>query len=384
MNKNALIFGGLGLAALVVGVVAFSGGDAHAASAEPGLTGGSPAARALLAIGTADAQKIQNAALVLSSEAPAIASGLVRASEAIKNLASVDVQYRALTLQAISGLDVPSITAMAANLQNLRYQSNADEIRVLGQFIQWLKDGARAAAIAATAATPAAVPTGPVTPAQVAQVAQAADTTEQEAAKLAAIIATGDIAKMRAALDVYTRAGNQRAVEILRIAIDEATRRTVKGIDPAPAATAVATAVTEHAAQAQIPPAATPTPKVEQTPEKPERVLAGKVAAAMRTAKKNAASGLPEPKSAADLVKQFQAAEKLARVDGAYGSETALSLAERYGIVPPAPLSWGKKGGNYKTLTDDKKLYKARLAKLQADDLPRKEEWQRAIDAVKL
>jgi hypothetical protein len=82
-----------------------------------------------------------------------------------------------------------------------------------------------------------------------------------------------------------------------------------------------------------------------------------------------------------DQIKLFQIAEQLPRNDGSYGSETALAIAQRYAIVPAKPLYWGKKGGTYQTLVDDKNKYKLELGKLAAADPARADEW-RAASAV--
>jgi hypothetical protein len=384
MKKGPLLLGGLGLAALAIGVIVMSEGESHAASGTPGLTGGTPAARALLAVGTADATVIERAALLLNSEAPAIAAGLVSTANAIRDI-NLPVQYRAMALQAISGLDVPSIYAMADNARNLKSQQSETALKGIAAFVDWLKQGApqkkasEPVSVAAPAGTTVASPAAAI----VNQVAQVTDTTEQEAAKIAAIIGTKDSAKIAAAIEIYKRSGNQRAVEILQIALAELAKESVGTKAPEKPVQTIVTAVTEAKAQAATPPAAKPTPQVETPPEKPEKVLAGKVALALKTATKSKATGLPVPDSARQLTEQFQIQENLDRKDGAYGTETALSLAERYGIVPPTPLSWGKKGGDYKTLVADKKLYRDRLTKLMNDDPPRREEWARAISQVK-
>lgn len=77
-------------------------------------------------------------------------------------------------------------------------------------------------------------------------------------------------------------------------------------------------------------------------------------------------------------VGEFQKVERLSRTDGSYGSETALALADRYGIVPPKPLYWGKKGGDYQTLVNDKKTYSTHLLVLADKDPQRADEWRAA------
>lgn len=78
------------------------------------------------------------------------------------------------------------------------------------------------------------------------------------------------------------------------------------------------------------------------------------------------------------LLKQFQAAEGLEHQTGLYGSETALALAERYGIVPVKPRHWGTKAGGAPSVKPDKEKYRARLVALAKKDPTRAEEFDRA------
>lgn len=106
-------------------------------------------------------------------------------------------------------------------------------------------------------------------------------------------------------------------------------------------------------------------PNIQQTSA--AKALAQRLALSMKTAIKG--------KEDKVLVKQFQIAERLPRTDGSYGSESALALADRYGIVPPKPLYWGKAGGTYQTLVNDKNQYKAHLLNLANSDPQRADEW---------
>lgn len=91
-----------------------------------------------------------------------------------------------------------------------------------------------------------------------------------------------------------------------------------------------------------------------------------------------------------DLVSVFQAQEARAgsyknivtgepgKVDGLYGPGTAISLAERYGMVPPPPKYWPK--NPQPALT----AYKSRLMKLAAADPVRATEWTQAAQKAKV
>lgn len=123
-----------------------------------------------------------------------------------------------------------------------------------------------------------------------------------------------------------------------------------------------------------VPPAASmpvPTPQVSQQ-QNANRARAAMLVLRLKTAKKGTAT---EPR---ELVKEFQLVERLPRTDGSYGSETALALADRYGIVPPKPLYWGKKGGDFSTLTRDKNAYSTHLLNLAESDPQRADEWRTA------
>lgn len=115
-----------------------------------------------------------------------------------------------------------------------------------------------------------------------------------------------------------------------------------------------------------------PAPSAPSAATDPNRARAGALVLALKTAKKGTAS---EPKA---QVKEFQLIERLPRQDGSYGSETALALADRYNMIPPKPLYWGKKGGDYSTLTADKNQYSAHLLNLAAKDPQRADEWRSA------
>ena len=116
----------------------------------------------------------------------------------------------------------------------------------------------------------------------------------------------------------------------------------------------------------------TPTTTAAPAAADPNRVRAAALVVALKTAKKGTAS---EPRA---QVKEFQLIERLSRTDGSYGSETALALADKYGIVPPKPLFWGKKGGSHATLVADKNAYSAHLLNLATKDPQRADEWRSA------
>lgn len=148
-----------------------------------------------------------------------------------------------------------------------------------------------------------------------------------------------------------------------------ATAATPAAATPGAAAPAAASSAGQPLPAQSMP---TPTASTPSAATDPNRARAGALVLALKTAKKGTAS---EPKA---LVKEFQLIERLPRQDGSYGSETALAIADRYNMVPPKPLYWGKKGGDYSTLTADKNQYSAHLLNLAAKDPQRADEWRSA------
>jgi hypothetical protein len=74
------------------------------------------------------------------------------------------------------------------------------------------------------------------------------------------------------------------------------------------------------------------------------------------------------------LLRAFQAQEGL-RPSGVYGLRTAEALAVNYGIVPPAPRYWGRRGDPD---AGTKVAYNAFLETFAQRDPQRAEEWRRA------
>jgi len=168
-----------------------------------------------------------------------------------------------------------------------------------------------------------------------------------------------------------TAAAQTAAQQIAAAAQAASAAANVPGMPVAvPTTTNVPTATTT----AKPPLATMPTPTTTTAPAAadPNRVRAAALVVRLKTAKKGTAS---EPRA---QVKEFQLVERLSRTDGSYGSETALALADKYGIVPPKPLFWGKAGGTYQTLVNDKNAYSAHLLNLASTDPQRADEWRSA------
>jgi hypothetical protein len=171
-----------------------------------------------------------------------------------------------------------------------------------------------------------------------------------------------------------TAAATTAAQQIAAAAQAASAAANVPGMPVAvPTTTNVPTAATTT-----LPPLSTmPTPTTTAAPAAadPNRVRAAALVVRLKTAKKGTSS---EPRA---QVKEFQLVERLSKADGSYGSETALALADKYGIVPPKPLFWGKstkEGGTYQTLLDDKNAYSAHLLNLATKDPQRADEWRSA------
>lgn len=142
----------------------------------------------------------------------------------------------------------------------------------------------------------------------------------------------------------------------------------------AAAATAAQTPITTTGVPVvPMPQAPLATPVTSSTPAtNGGRALAADMAKALLVAKKGTSS---EPRA---LVQAFQTQERLEQTDGSYGFETAMALADRYGIVPPKPLYWGKKGGAASLPAKQKQNYSAHLLVLASQDPQRADEWRAA------
>lgn len=236
----------------------------------------------------------------------------------------------------------------------------------------------QAAQNAAAAATAAGA-----TPAQAVQAAQTAagqaaapPLTQPPAAAIAAALAVPAQALQAAqtAAANATAAGATPAQAILA-AQNAAVMTATPGVNAAvqqaaqSVQTAVATGTLPRPQAATVP---MPTVQPQSAPANSAKALAADMAKALLTAKKGTAS---EPRA---LVQAFQTQERLEQTDGSYGYETAIALADRYGIVPPKPLYWGKKGGPASLPAQQKASYSAHLMVLKSQDPQRADEWAAA------
>lgn len=234
----------------------------------------------------------------------------------------------------------------------------------------------QAAQNAAAAATAAGA-----TPAQAVQAAQSAASqaapaplTQPPAQAIAAALAAPAQALQAAqtAAAAATAAGATPAQAILaaqNAAVMTATPGVTAAVQQAAQAVAAATATTPRPEPA---PVAMPTIQAQPPATNAGKALAADVAKALLTAKKGTSS---EPRA---LIQAFQTQERLEQTDGSYGPETALALADRYGIVPPKPLYWGKKGGPPSLPAQQKAAYSAHMLVLKSQDPQRADEWQAA------
>ena len=105
------------------------------------------------------------------------------------------------------------------------------------------------------------------------------------------------------------------------------------------------------------------------------RALALQAAAATWTSKTEDAA----------TIRDYQVAERLKKQDGKYGTQTALSLAETYNLVPPTPLHWGDATAknSYQSMQNDKNAYKTRLLNLATKFPAQAAQWRSAAAAVK-
>lgn len=122
--------------------------------------------------------------------------------------------------------------------------------------------------------------------------------------------------------------------------------------------------VTEVPWPAEVPDLATAQDALAQT-------LAGRVAADTRTKTKTTYNR--------DLVREYQAAEELEKVDGLYGLRTALAIAER-DIVPAKPFHWGSTSAPNpaQSVVDEKASWRSAMLGYAMSDSARSDEWTQA------
>ena len=159
-----------------------------------------------------------------------------------------------------------------------------------------------------------------------------------------------------------------------------ATNALAAGATPAQAVQAAQTAVaqtvaTPSSAGVPRPEPIAPMPAVAPSvPDTSGKMLAAEMAKQLSNSKVKKGTAT-EPRA---VVQAFQTQERLSQNDGSYGFETAMALADRYGIVPPKPLYWGKKGGPANLPAQQKQTYSAHLTVLASQDPARADEWRAA------
>jgi hypothetical protein len=351
----------------VIGIVGLGIGVAMAASpakktAEPDAIDapGNDAEKALRAIATGNSETCKNTGLVVANASPVIAAGLVRVSQFLNDIGSLPVDVSTLVRSSVMTTEPDQMAGIAAILQTRQYDALARDLYAISGYVKWLRQGAPSnvdpASLVPVLPGKTATPTS-----QTPAVKPSNELSESQINEIAAVVKSGDVARIRALADKY-RATNPDVSLALDGVVMQIEAAKAKG---------------ESVVVSPSVPTAPSAPSIPPTNTK--KLLAGKVAIAFQTAKrpKNAQGqlGPTQPSSAVDLARQFQEQENLSRKDGSYGSETALSLAKTYGIAPPPPLYWGKKNGSYTDFVNDKKRYNAELEKLAASDLARKDEW---------
>lgn len=371
-----------------LGVLVAGGGIAMAASAKKGVKSLTPAERALASIQTGNALTMKQDGLTLAQEVPAIGAALVSIAQiqedAAQHSSGAVIQYTIGTADPAKLYQLAQQAALGTEWQA--------KINGVAQLVVWLQGGAQGA-------TPLAQTASVATASTAAETASSGSTalTNAQTTEIATVISSRDVAKIQAlaakyvtthpevakalyaaAQAIITQASTGQTATVSTSAASVAAAQAAAAAAAAQAAakeTSKIDAATVATAPATI---ATVATSVDTAAEKlaKRKLLASKVALAYKTAKK--VNGSTVPSSAAVLCKAFQIQEGLAKQAGLYGSETALALAERYGIVPPKPLYWGTKGGDYKAYLADREQYSNRIAALAANDPARADEWAAA------
>lgn len=210
----------------------------------------------------------------------------------------------------------------------------------------------------------------------------------------ASALATGDAVRMRATAAELRKAGYETDAAELETAagiIEKIPQTVVMPSMPVPGVTLPTLAT---GTSPKVEPGGTPVvvavPQVTTQPV-PTTVLPNVVVTAPTSAPSAAAQKATfagqtalmlqgATKATADeaMVQSYQQQNNLRKQDGKYGSETGLSLANTYDIVPPKPFYWGTKAGGYASYVADKKAYKSALLSKASADPQRAEEWTRA------
>lgn len=194
--------------------------------------------------------------------------------------------------------------------------------------------------------------------------------------RIATTMATGDPAKFDALADQLQTEGWTAQANDLRNAANQL--RSMKATPKAP--------TTPAATSARLPDLGLPplvsVPQVDlsklpvdvKLPPSGTSLLAGKDLAAKVALNVHTTKAGQENKA---QIVTFQKAEGLKKVDGKYGSETALAIS-KYGIVPDKPRHWGTTEGGYNSVVADKQQYRTKLLAIAKTDPVRAEEWARA------
>ena len=215
-------------------------------------------------------------------------------------------------------------------------------------------------------AAAAPVPHGPVP----------APTAKDIEARMAHALASGDadtIEREAATLDRDGYPNEARALREEAATIREGGKPVPDAPEPAPhlregaaPAPAPAPAPTPHRDE----PAPAPAPAPGPVPEDPARALAVELTKHLQ-AKGELAARYHEDR---ELVGRYQTAAKVTPADKIYGPGTSISILERFGVIPVAPLYW-----SHTAAAAQKRTYLARVHELADADPERAKEYAHLI-----
>jgi hypothetical protein len=297
--------------------------------------------------------------------------------------AGVPPEVIAAMAQALASGDVAAIRALAVQLRNLGFTTQATELeRAAGEIEAQRKGQPPAAASPPPVVSPGPPPAAPPpvvspSPGPVAPTAGLRTVLVPPGAGLA------QVARSLGRPETAQSAAELRAVNV-PFSADGKARRSVDlksgGLDPAldrgdrlfvPASWG---AVGDPPSGAR---AASPVVTPASPPVGPSPALA----LAIATNDMMMRAGIPSKgrgKEDQELVRRFQTQERLGATDGKYGVDTGLALADRYGLIPQRPYYYSKTNANAQ-----KARWKASMARHAQEDPTRVALWVAAgkVDA---
>lgn len=295
--------------------------------------------------------------------------------------AGVPPEVVAAMAQAIAAADVDAIRALATQLRNLGFVTQADELERTAREIE----AQRKAPAPTPGSPPPFVPPAPPPAAPPAAPGPVAPRTGLRTVLVPPAAGLAQVARSLGRPETAQSAAELRAVNV-PFSADGKERRSIDlgkgGLDPAldrgdrlfvPASWgAVGDPPSGARAASPVAPAAPASPPPGPSPAQ---------ALAIQMNDMMVRTGIPPKGRGREdqaLVRRFQEQERLNATDGKYGVDTGLALADRYGLIPQRPYYYSKSNANAQ-----KARWKASMARHAQEDPTRLALWVAAgkVDA---